>query len=366
MSATLYFNPNVLEDRGVPALTFWKKKQFWGTVIGLLLLAFCVKDIRLDELKELSTRINYLWVLPSIICSFGYAVFRAARWRVIVSKQKKIGLVRVVTLFSAGQVLNQAMPALTGQVGRIFLFSNKEGLRKSFVFSTVILEILFDAVSLITIVVITSLVWPFPDQYRPVSYIVAGATVTGLLLLYAMLHFQEKLDALGRHWLREKHPGTYIAIRKWMRSFTSGIELLQRSQHILGTLLWSLLAWGANMLAIYFLALSFGHPLKIWAAAFVMIVNTLALMVPLTPGNAGTFEIVVSTSLAAFAMPRSDAVLFALALHLIDILPMFLLGFFFMHVERMELNKLRRAHEDESLLDKITEEGTFVEEDEAA
>jgi len=341
---------------------FWRKKQFWGGLVAIALLAYCLWDIKISELEDLWQRINGLYLIPAVFFSFMYVIIRALRWRLLVSQQKQITIVRATTLFSAGQVLNIAMPALTGQLGRIFLFARKEGLKKSFIFSTIVLEVLFDAISLIVLIVLTSLIWPFPETQRFYGFIITAVTIVAVIGLYLLLHFQESIQNFARRRFRNRSPGAYITIKKFLRSFTSGIELLRRSQHVIGSMLYSLVSWITHLLAIYYLLKSFGLELSLWAAAVIMIFNTIVLMVPITPGNAGTFEFVVSGSLAAFAVGRSDAVLFALALHLLDFLPMFTMAASFIHLERKELRDIREAHKEEVLFDRITEEGAFAEE----
>ena len=88
------------------------------------------------------SKINYLYLTLSIICTFAFIIVKGLRWKVILSQQKEIKPFRAITLFSAGQILNIVMPALTGQVGRLFLFSKNEGLRKTVVFGSTILFIL--------------------------------------------------------------------------------------------------------------------------------------------------------------------------------------------------------------------------------
>ncbi|MEE8576934.1 MAG: lysylphosphatidylglycerol synthase transmembrane domain-containing protein, partial [candidate division Zixibacteria bacterium] len=126
----------------------FKKKQFWGTLVAVLLLAYCFKDVRPEHIRSLSHRLEIIFLIPAIVCSFLFILTKALRWRLMVSQQRKIPVGRVITLYSAGQILNIVMPALTGQVGRLFLFARTEGLRKTFVFSTIVLEVLFDAISL--------------------------------------------------------------------------------------------------------------------------------------------------------------------------------------------------------------------------
>ncbi len=342
----------------------FKKKQFWGIIIAIVFMGYCLWGVRLEDIKALSQKLDFTFLIPAIICTFAFIICKALRWRLMVAQHKEIPWGRSITLYSAGQMLNIIMPALTGQVGRLFLFARSEGLKKTFVFSTIVLEILFDAISLIIVLVVTSLAFVLPDKYRPAGYIISGVVIVVLILLYLILHYQRALEEMGRNRLRDRWPGAYIGLRKFIRSFTQGINLLRSSQHFLGSLAYSLASWITHTLVVYFLLRSFGFDLP-EAAMTVMIINTLALMIPITPGNAGTFEFAVSTSLAAFPeVGRSDAVLFALALHLIDLLPISALGFIFLRSERVSIQELKSEHEDQDIFDKVSEEGTLVEDEE--
>ena len=342
-----------------------KKKQFWGTLIAIFFLVICLWDVRLSDIRALSERLNLTYLIPAVLCTFAFIIAKALRWRLMASQQKKIPVGRTMTLYSAGQILNIIMPALTGQVGRLFLFARSEGLRKTFIFSTIVLEVLFDAISLIVILVLVSVAFVLPAQYRPAGYIISAIVIVVLILLYLILHYQRSLENIGRNRLRDRWPGLYVGLRKFIRSFTQGIKLLRSSQHFIGSLIYSLLSWLTHTLVVYFLLKSFGFDLPIVAAATVMIINTLALMIPVTPGNAGTFEFAVSTALAAFPeVGRADAVLYALALHLLDLLPIAVLGFIYLKFERVSISRLKEEHEDEIIFDRMTENGTLVEDEE--
>lgn len=320
---------------------FLTNKQMWGTIIAIGLLAYCVKDIRLSEIRELATRVNYFYLIPATIAAFVFIILRAVRWRMMITRQIPLKWVRGTCLYSAGQVLNMVMPVLTGQVGRLFLFSNKLALRKTYIFSTIVLEVLFDALSLIIFIFFTSLAFAFPEEYRFLSYILAGATSVLLAGLYLITSKQTRIEEFARRKLAHRWPGVYIGIKKFIRSFTKGIMLIRSSQHMAGSVFYSLASWAAHMMVIWFLYESFGFDLPIAAAAAIMIINTIVLMVPLTPGNAGTFEFAVSTSLAAFSIGRTDAVLFALSLHLMDLLPIVTMGSIFFHLEKLSLRELK-------------------------
>jgi hypothetical protein len=342
-----------------------KSKQFWGILIALGLLIYCLKDVRLSDLDEIWHRTRPLYGILATIASFAYVVGRGIRWRLLVSQQKKIPLSRAITLYSAGQVVNTVMPALTGQVGRVFLFSKKEGLPKSGMFSTVILEILFDAVALILILFFGSAIVVIPSEYQTAGIVLTAATTSGLALLYLFLHFRAPIERVCERRIGIRWPSAFAAIRKFIASFTKGIELLKSSGHLIGGIGLSLCQWLFHILVIYFLFKSFGFHLSLASAALVMIINTIALLVPITPANAGTFEVVVSTSLRAFGVGQTDAVLCALTLHLVDLMPIVVLGLFYFRVEKMSLSEIKKEHEDDKILDKISDEGTFIEESRA-
>lgn len=329
----------------------FKRKELWGSIIAVVILAYCFKDVGREDLLELYHRANLYYFVPALIAEFCWIIAKAYRWRVIVESHKELPIARTIFMFSAGQVINVAMPALTGQVGRVLLFSKKSGLSKTFVFSTVVLETLFDAISMLIIILFLSMAFVFPSEYRSVSYIIAIATISCFVLLYLVLTFKDQLGTLGRRTLRRRWPATYITLRKFSHSFTQGISLLRSTKYFSRTLLTSFIGWFFHILAIYFLLYTFGIELHFMAAMVIMIVNMLLLMIPITPGNAGTFELAVVASLAAFGVHKSDAVLYALALHIADFIPVFVMGLLFLRREKTSIQEIQEEGEQEDALE---------------
>lgn len=333
---------------------FWKKKQFWGLIIAIILLAYCLKDISTTQIKIMYQSVNFYFLIPSLAFSFGMIIFRAVRWRVILENMKKVGLIRIISLYSAGQVVNISMPALTGQVGRLLLFAKKESLSKTYVFSTIVIEVVFDAVTMfLFIIFLSTATFAFPPEYHSVSIILAIATGVLIVLLYLILHFEKQIGVLGKKILRGRWPGVYITLKRFSKSFTKGISLLRSSQHFFRTFLYSVVSWIAHALLIYFLFKAFGFELPIIAAVVVMVLNTLALMIPITPGNAGTFELVVVAALLAYGIEKSDAILFALALHILDFIPIFIMGLFFLKSEKVDFKEIKKQGEKEEILGRV-------------
>jgi len=336
---------------------FIKKKEVWGSIIAIGILAFCFKDLRWSEIKELADRANYYYFGLALIAEFLLIISKGVRWRVIVEPHKILPLTRTTFLYAAGQVLNISMPALTGQVGRVMLFAKKANLTKSYVFSTVLVEVLFDAMSLLFIIFLLSMasITKFPEEYRSASYIITIATVSIFALLYLVLTFKDKIGSWGKKTIRPRWPGFYITIKKFALSFTQGISLLKSTKYFMRTLFLSLAGWFFHIIAVYYLFYSFGFELQSFliTAMIIMVINTLALMIPITPGNAGTFEIAVVAPLVAFGIAKSDAVLFALALHIADFVPIFVMGFMFLKREKTSLKEIQEESEHEEIMENV-------------
>ena len=84
-----------------------------------------------------------------------------------------------------------------------------------------------------------------------------------------------------------------------------------------------------------------------------MVINILALLIPITPGNAGTFELAVMAPLLAFRIMKADAVMYALALHLCDLIPILVIGLFFFRSTRTTIKEFKEEGEKEEILDQV-------------
>ncbi|MGB5137896.1 MAG: hypothetical protein WBP29_05140, partial [Candidatus Zixiibacteriota bacterium] len=87
------------------------------------------------------------------------------------------------------------------------------------------------------------------------------------------------------------------------------------------------------------------------AGVVVVIVNSFLLMIPISPGNIGSFQfIVIGVLHEFFNVPKPEAAAFSLVLHFMDIVPVFVIGIYFLFTNHITFRKLRaeaesRAHE---------------------
>ncbi len=334
-----------------------KKKRFWGALIAILLLAYSFKDVRFEHLEQLWSKMNPLYLIPVLALSALMQLGRSNRWRIILEPSKRLKFKRAALLYATAASINYIMPALTGQVGRMLLISRKENLPKTQIFSTFLLEIVFDAMMLLTFIFLSSFWLVFPSEYSSYTYLVFGAAFVLVALMYAHLLFHKRFDRFIKRTCRSRWPGVYITIKRFSVSFSRGVNALKSTKHLVRSIALSMFIWGTQAFMIILLFHAFGLKLSPATALVVVIVNTLGLLFPITPGNAGTFELLVVATLSTFGVAKTDAALFALALHIIDVIPILLLAAWFVRVEKVTADEFTPNDEEvESVITDFTDD----------
>ncbi len=327
-----------------------RKKQFWGALIAGGILIFLFYDLDIPRTVEVARDLRLVYLLPALLAAAMIVVFKTLRWRMIVGKERRVLFWPTLSLYSTAQIIAVLLPALTGQAGRVLLFSKKGGFSKTYAFSTIFLEVVLDGAGLIGLMLLASSIFVFPKEYRFISYIIGGATLLLLLLFYASLHFQEKMERFGYDKIRPRSPKIFLGLRKFLRSFNEGISIMRSTDRLFVVSVFTALAWFSHIGAVFFLFHMFNIDLPIFAAVVVIIINYLALMVPITPGNLGSFQLAVVAALNIFSVPKTEGVLFSIILYLIDMLPLMFLSSFFLFKEHFSIFDIS---EDEELIAEV-------------
>src|SRR5438067_6490961 len=152
--------------------------------VVFLFLAFQRVDLAgfLDELK----RVNYLWLLPSALCTLlGYAL-RTVRWRVILSGAARAPLGTLFPLLIMGFATNNLLPGRLGEFWRAYLLGRKRSVRKTLALASVVVERVFDGLTLLALLWVVSLTIQLPEIGRNIE-VLAAAVVLGATLALGVL-----------------------------------------------------------------------------------------------------------------------------------------------------------------------------------
>ncbi|MCI0329376.1 MAG: flippase-like domain-containing protein [candidate division Zixibacteria bacterium] len=334
-------------------MSFWKKvrkyQKFWGIPVSLVVLAIVLRDIRLPRVWETAKELRPQYLLLVLAIEFLIPVFRAARWRAIIAAHQPVKFLRIFSVYTVGVLANLLLPLLAGVAVRLWLLARRVKVPKTFAFSTMLLEVLFDAFSLIIFMYAASFIFRFPDSFVRIESIVFGAVVILFSVFYLSLLHRKWFFGLPEKlmgWLPER---VRNKLGRLFSSFTAGLASLKSTRHLVFVVLFSLASWTAQAGVIYGLSFAFGYSLPPYAAVLVMIINTLAIMIPITPGNVGVFQLATLFSLGLFGIPKEEALSFGIVLHFFDILPAAVLGSYFMVREHLSVQELEKQAPKETV-----------------
>jgi len=253
-----------------------------------------------------------------------------------------------------GFMANNVLPARLGEAVRAYSLGARSGISRSALFGTIIVERVYDS---FTLLVMLWLVFLFSQAassteaaaVKSFGYIFLVINI-GLLVLLVLL--QRKTDAtlrwLGRvtRWLPEKIHARTLEITE---KFARGLTLAPNVRTTIGIVFSSVLLWTVMALSNYLIFLAFGygpfapessHYLPIEASFVVLVVVSLAITIPSTPGYFGVYHAGVVLALKVYLHHSpgtflSEAAAIAIVMHAAQYIPITLLGFYHLKTEHL-------------------------------
>lgn len=305
---------------------WWKRKRFWGLFAALGFLIYSFWGIDPKAVLGAFRNMRPIYLLPVLLGIVGMPIARSLRLKYILDLEHKVSQRRLFAIYNVGQFLNQILPALTGQVGRVVLFSRTLGVTKTFAFTMVMLEVLFDGITLLMFIFGASFLIVMPPWMVRGEVAIFITCVLFFGFFYLALHHGRR-PGKADSWLRRHAPEKLV--HEWdnvRTSFLAGLNMLRSARHLLVVGLLSMVSWLAHALLVLFLLHAFGFDFELWVALVILIVNTLAIMIPVTPGNIGTFQFACIVGLGFFGVPKDTALGFSILLHVSEVAPVFILG----------------------------------------
>jgi hypothetical protein len=374
-----------------------KKKILF--IAGILISIICswlfARKIEWSQLSVALKDAEYVYIIPTIILIFVSHYFRAVRWSALIAPIKRVSVLNLFSATMIGFMANSVLPARIGEIIRPVIVAKKEKIKVTTSFATVVMERIFDMLS---IIVFASLLFFFLPaetlQDKSVSMINHAEASTevvkakyvnekpgvplsvvneeseaeasniikklkkwsivmaffGILAITSLFLLSlyprkagavfEKLLFFFPHHLRDK-------LVNLLHSFISGLQVLGNKKHLIWIGILSLIIWLLNAASVYVLCYSFNIGLSFAGACFVIVCLALAVALPQAPGFIGVFHIATQKSLDVFGVGLSSAQSFAIILWALTIIPVAIVGLLFLWREGVSFGEI--SHYDEKV-----------------
>jgi uncharacterized protein (TIRG00374 family) len=321
-----------------------------GVLVSLFFLFLIFREVDLQRVIEAFQAANYWWFVPATIVLFASHWLRALRHRYLLDSVRRIRTGQLFNALLVGYMANTILPAHLGELLRAYIVGKKGSLPGSLALATIAVERAIDVFALIFIMGITFVLFPFPVWVRTSGYLMFGFAVMFMILLIGLRIQEERVTNWMVRLLRPLPARLTDKVVGLLRGFVSGIvPLRQKSAYVIVTIL-SLLIWAGYGLVFVFGFWSFDFVSTYslpWTAALVtLVITTIAVVVPSSPGYVGTYHWLCMKSLELFGVPGSVSLSFAVTVHAVSIFPVAIVGFLLAWKEGYSISKM--PSQDES------------------
>lgn len=286
------------------------KKNSINLIIGLgivvLFSYIAFRNVSLDDMGKALSTVQYIYLLPAVLLMALTFLFRAMRWRFLVSSIKDVKTSRLFSPLMVG-FMGNVLPARAGELLRAYLLGKKEQVSFSASFATIVVERLLDLLLFLLLLVgvllfsTDTLVQGSSGGSHNLIKIMRSFGWTSFGLAIFIFTFFVLLQFKNEWAMRFVDFCTRPLPRKWsekifamVTSFTDGLKILRDARGLAASLLLSLLVWSAMVATYYPIILAFGIENELPPVTAVFIISlTIGIFISLfpTPAFMGSFHL---------------------------------------------------------------------------
>ena len=348
-----------------------------GAVIGVVLVWWLFKDTNWGAVLTAVRAANWGWMAVAVATLLLSFVVRIWRWHYVVCSDQKVSFARMFSATQIGFLANFVLPARMGEPIRAIVLSRSTGLPFSKTFAFVAIDRLTDMAGLAMVLGLTVATFHPAQPFRLPADLQSlySGEISGMLVRRAA-----ETVALGMMVLTSGMFLVYFQRERVVRwssqivglfskrlaglvsglvgHFTEGMSAMGKPADLGRSVAVSLLLW--CVFAVGHWAMFKGMNLDLpWYAPFVTLsMLAVFISVPGPPGFVGPFHVAIVAGLLLvnpginLDVARATAIL----AHLINLLPVVLVGVWCLSTEKMSLRELK--HESEH----VKEQGAVADE----
>ncbi len=283
------------------------------------------------------TAVRWPWVAAAVGLNLFSVLVRALAWRTVIVnafERPHPSFMLVFSAFSVGLFANAVLPGRIGELARVAVLNRRMRQAGAWarLLGTVFAHRVFDLVAVIVLVVYVMLTAHIPSW--AVTSLIAVVVVGIVLFTLAVLGARNDRFAGFEEGLG--------AVRKVVRLARYGLGVMRRPASAALALLFQLLGWTCQLLAVYTAMRAFGIHQPLPAAGLVLVLMNVATIFPLWPGNVGLVQAAVALPLFTYyGVDKARGIAFGFGLQAIEASVGISVGLIFLAREGLSVAMLR-------------------------
>jgi uncharacterized protein (TIRG00374 family) len=268
-----------------------------------------------------------------------------------VSKKKKIKFWNLFSAYVIGFTVTFLLPLRAGEVVRPVYLGQKERISRSFAFATVVVERIFDLLTVIFLFGFFLLLKPFYQEYfleREIalsrlsysSLIALGIGAALVLVIILLYYFQEKsilfITRVFKPFPKISEKAVHIS-----ENFLEGLKFFHSLPHLILYFFFSFIQWIFIGFFLWLVLISFNIRFPFPLIMPYLFLTMVGASIP-TPGMVGGFHALSKIGLTSlYGVNPNQAISATIVLHAIIYVGTVLMGFIILWKEGLSLAKMK-------------------------
>ena len=317
-----------------------KRRLLLGVIISAVFLWMAVRGIAWNEFLHALGRTRWPYLIPGIAFTMLGHFSRSVRWKYMMDPIKECPIGSLWSATAIAFMVNNVLPARLGEFVRAMAIGRSERVSRSASFATIVYERVVDVFVLILLLWYSMVNISGPPWLARSAEILIAFNVALFVLLYAMVRWRNQFRSLLDRILRPLPVETRRRLHVSAGSFVDGLGVVTRPRAAFPIAALSIVVWGCAMLGIYFCVLAFRLDVPILATLFLVVIISIGSMIPSAPAFLGTMQYACVIALAAFGVPRADALAFSTVYHATQFFPITIAGLYYAWRSHLGISEL--------------------------
>jgi uncharacterized membrane protein YbhN (UPF0104 family) len=271
-----------------------KRRLAWiGTwVVATGLFAICARRVEWQRVFDAMAMTRPSWIMLGAIANIAILLWWAAFWQAILPRaEERVSYRRMFEIVASASALMNTVPFGGGHASSLVLLARRGGVSRRGALSVLALDQLGEGMTKALLFLLVAFIAPLPLWMR------AGVTTVSV--------------AVGAWFI------VLMVASRWARE----LDLLRSPRRSVGAWTLVIAMKGAEALAIAAVQRGFGIEISVSGTLLVLAAVLLGTMVPVAPGNLGTYEASAFVAYRYLGVGADQALALAIVQHICFMLP---------------------------------------------
>ena len=335
-----------------------------GILISLFFIVLIFHQINIAKTIQAFGGINLIYILLIIPVYYFSFWVRAYRWDVILSDDKPFKMSSLISTVFIGYMANSFFPARMGDVYRSYLLGKSEGISRLKVFTSVVLERIFDG-SVLVILLLAVIAKICSKPWVVHLSVAAGVVFVGGFIVFLIFAKFGKSDNLGAFlnkffkilpvFLQKPFNYTVKKLARHYESFIAGLEIFNHPAKLFNAIFLTVIIWSIEGALMFMVIKSFGVTIGFLSIVFSLCIIVFSTMIPAGPASIGPYQYGYILALGVFGVHKEIALAMSIVNQFTSIILISIAGIFCIYKYHINIKALEE--EIKIPLPEIREEG---------